>query len=367
MIELLRRNRALTGILAFLLLLLVVLTLLNRDKAYPQDDLHPENPDPNGARAVARVLEDRGIDVTVAHNQGELLDQSVGDDTTVMVTSTTMLGESTATTLLRETVSAGTVVVAEPPPGLLPGLALASTSLEGPFRAACDDPLLSGLSVEVRPSPAYRPAGGTGCFGDDGDFLVVHDASTYVVGGADLFSNHSILDADNAAVALRLLGQREQLVWYVPDPADLAGSEGTSLTSLLPRWLRPALILLGAAGLGLVLWRGRRLGPVTVEPLPVVVRNSEAVEARGRLYRKSGDRNHAARALRNGTLERFSSHLALPPNTGRDVLIQEVAHISGGPLGEVADLLQHQPVGNDAALVALANALSDLEQKVGQA
>jgi len=366
MIDLLRRNRALTGILVLLFLLLVVLTLLNGDKAYPQADLHPENPDPNGARAVARVLEDRGADVFVAHNQSELLGQTLAGDTTVMVTSTTSLGEGTATTLFEQAAAAGTVVVTEPPPGLLPGLlpglGIGSNSLDGSWEAACDDPLLGGLSVEVRPSPAYRLQDGTGCFGDDGDFLVVRDGSRYVVGGADLFSNHSILDADNAAVALRLLGQHEHVVWYVPDPADLAGSDGTPLASLLPRWLRPALILVGAAAVALVLWRGRRLGPLAVEPLPVVVRNSEAVEARGRLYRKSGDRNHTARALRNGTLERLSAHLGLPPTTGQELMVHEVARITGRPADEVARLLQHHPVGDDAGLVALANALSTLEQ-----
>ena len=61
--------------------------------------------------------------------------------------------------------------------------------------------------------------------------------------GADqALTNDQILRADNAAVALRLLGQDERLVWYVPSLDDLVGDDGVSLQSLLPRWIRPALV-----------------------------------------------------------------------------------------------------------------------------
>ena len=42
------------------------------------------------------------------------------------------------------------------------------------------------------------------------------------------------------------------------------------------------------------LWKGRRLGPLVAEQLPVVVRASETVEGRGRLYRSRRARDRAA-------------------------------------------------------------------------
>ena len=48
-----------------------------------------------------------------------------------------------------------------------------------------------------------------------------------------------------------------------------------------------ALWLLGIAMLAVIWWRGRRLGALASEPLPVTVRSLETTEARGRLYRST--------------------------------------------------------------------------------
>ncbi len=85
-----------------------------------------------------------------------------------------------------------------------------------------------------------------------------------------------MLEKDNAALALRLLGQHERLLWYVADSTDLGSGEGLSLSRLLPPWLGPSAILLVVGVLALMLLRGRRLGPLVTEPLPVVVRAVES-------------------------------------------------------------------------------------------
>ena len=61
----------------------------------------------------------------------------------------------------------------------------------------------------------------------------------------------------------------------------------------------------------LALWQGRRLGPLVAERLPVVVRASETVEGRGRLYRSRRARDRAADALRTATLQRMLPRLGL--------------------------------------------------------
>ena len=107
--------------------------------------------------------------------------------------------------------------------------------------------------------------------------------------------------ADNAAVALRLLGQRGRLVWYVPDLRDVAAGDTGSSAAQLPAGLVPALWLLAVAVLATMLWRGRRLGPLVVEPLPVVVKAVESTQGRGRLYAGSATARTPPGILRAAT------------------------------------------------------------------
>ena len=54
------------------------------------------------------------------------------------------------------------------------------------------------------------------------------------------------------------------------------------------------------------IWRGRRLGPILSERLPVTVRAAETVEGHGRLYYRLSARDRAAGALRAGSRQRLS-------------------------------------------------------------
>ena len=142
-------------------------------------------------------------------------------------------------------------------------------------------------------------------------------------------------------MALRLLGQRDRLVWYVPEAADLVGDDGVSLRTLLPEWILPGLWIAGATVLALLLWRVRRLGPLVTEPLPVTVKAIETTQSRGRLYRKAGDRAHAAQALRRAA--RTSAGRAAAPAGRRPPTRRRWCATwpgtSAGPLDEVAALL----------------------------
>ena len=368
------RNRALILIGTVLAGVLIGLTVANRDQGHATAGLHPENPDPGGAQAVAKVLADHGVDVTVAHNEAQLLGARSDLDTTIMVTSTENLGLSNARRVLDLARLSGRLVIASPPPGVLdliqPGLEIGTAPIGGKVHAACADRLVSRLTVDVPLSPGYRSSTlPHGCFPgttESSAYSLVLRVETmpdvYVVGGSALFSNREIQRADNAAVALRLLGGTHRLIWYVADAADIAGGEGVSVSSLLPRWLQPAMSLVGVAVLALVWWRGRRLGPVAVEPLPVVVRAREAIEARGQLYRKGRDRAHTIGVLRAGTVERLFDQLDLPRDTRPEQFVAEVAAATGRSQAEIGSLLFDPTVPDDRTLVELANALTDLEQ-----
>ena len=67
--------------------------------------------------------------------------------------------------------------------------------------------------------------------------------------------------------------------------------------------------------MALVVWRSRRLGPLAVEPLPVEVKAVETTRNLGRLYRRAGDRGHAAEALRAAARARLTERLRLPHHT----------------------------------------------------
>ena len=184
-----------------------------------------------------------------------------------------------------------------------------------------DGPALdSGLTLsEVDRLVTATPAatGATTCFRDAAGGHWVHLPATggrppvTVVGAQHFLTNGVVTVADNAAVALRLLGQSDHLVWYVPTVRDVAVDDTTLPAPLAPAWVQPALWLLGSAVLALCLWRGRRLGRLVVEPLPVVVRAVETTESRGRLYRRARDRGRAVAVLQAATTRRLTSYLGL--------------------------------------------------------
>lgn len=371
-----RGSRGVIGIVAAVLLTVTVLSVLAVRSAGHGGDLDPDNPDSNGARAVARVLAAHGVQVSVVRRAAALERSVIDPGTTVLVTSSEHLGRTSARRLGVRTVDAGALVLAAPGPVLRAALRLPVTA--GAVRddrrrpAACDDPLLAGLSVDVGTSPGYRSSDPrvTTCFvgpGGAGSGLVARvdeHAATYAVAGAGLFTNDRVASADNAAVALRLLGQHDRLVWYVPDVRDVPAGDTGSLADQLPGGLVPAGWLVLAALLAAMLWRGRRLGPLVVEPLPVVVKAVESTQGRGRLYRRVRDQSHAAGILRSATRHRLAARLRLPAGTGPPAVASAVAAVTGTEPATVLEVLVTRPVTDDDDLTRLAGDLSALEREV---
>jgi hypothetical protein len=372
----LARHRRSTVLVGLVLGVLIALTVLATQSGVRGGPLDPDNPGADGAQAVARVLEDHGVTVDVVRRATGLRRARVDGTTTVVVTSTHELGRGTARELGRRTLSAGALVLASPGPVLVRALALPVEAVDigvaDRTDARCADPLLGGLSVGVGPSVGYRPTGGDveRCFpGTDTQSagLVVRvdrEVPTYAVGGTDVLANDTVDDADNAAAALRLLGQNDRLVWYVPDSRDVRAGDGASLAGQLPRGLVPALWLVGVAVLCTMLWRGRRLGPLVVEPLPVAVKAVESTQGRGRLYRRVRDREHVAQILRDASSRRLADRLRLPATTGTEQLVAAVARAADRRPADVRALLIPGPVPDDTALTRLADSLAVLEKEV---
>lgn len=350
--------------------------------------LDPRNPGPDGAQALARVLDDQGVDVRIVRSADELEREAVDAGTTVVVTGASALSPSTTAHLRRHTTQARLVLVDPPHPvvtsvddrlGTLPDTA------PDLGEACTGDSALAGLRLDVDEATVYAGAAEdwTTCFeGDDGAAFAAmggdgraedgdgdedEDGEIVLFGAAQALSNDHITRDDNAAVALRLLGQDADLVWYVPDPADTASDEAVSLSSLIPPWIRPGLFLLGAATLALLLWRVRRLGPLAPEPLPVVVRGVETAHSRGRMYRRSADRGHAATQLRRAARTDLATHLRLHRGaTPAEVADAMARHLGDTTPPDLVDLLtdDQPPPADDPALLRLAQELTRLRREV---
>ena len=100
----------------------------------------------------------------------------------------------------------------------------------------------------------------------------------------------------------------------------------------------------------------RRVGPLVVENLPVVVRASETMEGRARLYERSNARLHALDALRIGTVARLAAHAAgcRAPRPSTEV-VDAVAAVTGRDRAAVAGILIDHVPSTDAELVHLSD------------
>ncbi len=363
-----RRHRS-TALIAAALVLAVALAVATSGGPERSQAHDPDNPGPDGAQAVARVLADEGVEVRVVRSADELDDarseragSGARGDTTLVVTTSAALGRSTVDRLLDDALESRIVVV-NPSSLLLDALGIGGSptalDADGPVAADCTDPLFDGLEIEVDTSEALPIPG---CFSD----ALASEGQLTLLGAGRLLANDQVLRADNAAVVLRLLGENPRLIWYVASSDDLGADDGVSIGSLLPPWIMPGLWLLLLATLGLVGWRVRRLGPLASEPLPVVVKAIETTLSRGRLYRHAGDRAHAAAALRRAARERSASRLRLDAGADQPTVVAAVARHVGRPTTEVAALLGDDAPApdSDRALITLATDVAALEEEV---
>ncbi|TPX04516.1 DUF4350 domain-containing protein, partial [Schumannella luteola] len=248
----------------------------------------PDDPSPGGAMALAQVLEQQGVDVQLVHSFWEM-QSALGDgrDATLLVDDDWwVLTDEAYQEMLP---LAEHLVIVQPTDAALarlaPGVEYAGFA-GGTFAADCALPAAQRAGRIAGNGDAYTaPASATRCYADGqgGSALVRVDRGTLtitVLGLGDLLGNDTIASQGDAALALGLLGEQPRLVWYQPDVDDYAFEDSNSLAAHQGPWFLPLVVLLLLVGVAAAVWRGRRMGPVVVEDLPVVVRSSETMEGR---------------------------------------------------------------------------------------
>lgn len=367
-----RRHRALAALAA---IVVAAMCLVVWNQLAPKGNhipLSAANAGPEGARAVTQILARHGVNLHEADtfeaavaaldagssptlllydrngflDEPRLLELAAAAERVVLVTPRL----ETLTALDGNIRQAG--VVPDAAPVLAPGCPLPDAQAAGDVSGARGFVYDGGVSC-------YRP-GGTSA----GLLSVSQDGRLFVLGSTAILSNGSLDKQGNAALALRTLGTSRDLVWYLPSVADLedTGSPAT-LDELEPDWvgfLGPWLLVVALAAIA---WRGRRLGPLVFEPLPVVVKAVETAEGRARMYHDAHALDSARDNLRAGTLVRLAAKLRLGPGSGADTVMDSAAGAAGRPAAEVRELLNERP-GSESRLVAWAQELNNLEKEV---
>lgn len=335
--------------------------------------LAADNPAPVGGMAVVEVLRQQGVEVVPV---GTL--QEAGAATAAAGDATLFLSDASSYLDSEQLLELGGLarhtVVVDPDfstlQALAPGVGFGGVSAAESLSADCSVPAAQRAGT-LSPGGktlglAADQTGYTGCFpSDESTYSVIDrvaDGRTLtLVADTAVFANDSVASFGNAALALNLLGAEDTLVWYLPTLADVPVTGPPSLGALTPGWVTPVLVLLFIVTGVAMLWRGRRFGPLVAENLPVVVRASETMEGRARLYARGNARLRAVDAIRIGAVARMAQAAGLPRAATLDQVVRAVAALTGRAPDRVHAVIVGEIPETDTAMMALSDAIDDLE------
>jgi hypothetical protein len=339
--------------------------------AQPNGYLDPGNAGPDGGRALAALLTERGEKLTPATTTKTEQNEKTTAGTTILVTNPELLTTAQLGSLARSTAD---IVLVDPDPvslaTLAPEISVADHTSTATLDPNCTLPAatvagnadLGGTLLATKAQDAEL------CYPTNGhpSLISYRDAgrTITVLGTGEPLTNANLSNLGNAALAMNLLGAQPRLIWLTPQASPLSPKTPgqKSFTSLIPKPVYMVMAQLIIAVLLLALWRARRLGPIVAERLPVVVRAAETTEGHGRLYHARRSRGQAAQALRDAAASRLRPVLGLPPDAPGRLTAAMLATRIGEPTDETLD---GPDPADDAALVALADRLDALERKAG--
>lgn len=350
--------------------------------------LDPENPTPEGTKALAQVLGQEGIKVTIVRTIADAAELATdAEPTTLVITDYYRAAYYNSNSGMDEVINSYPDVVVlgalSMPDEMTQEFQVDYTSFETEvtFDAKCPSAVVGqARTISTANSQVFRLSPGSVsnearmCFVRDGVGLLAHTrlasgTNIDVVADEMAFTNGAILRSDAAALALTLMGRHPHLVWLSLDPDSVyddeeeeenAAPEGQAF---LPPWFDSFRGLLVWSGLVAMMWRGRRLGRLVIEPLPVVVKAIETTLARGRVYHKTHATERSLLALQQATARRLAQRLSLPANAPLAQVSDATAVAANRDPSQVWEMLS-APVHSEQEMVSRAQGLATLEEEV---
>lgn len=316
------------------------------------EPLDPTSSGPLGTLGLVRTLEALGADVTT-------LTGAPGDSTDVALVLGDRLGEDRQEGVLDWVRDGGTVVVADP----------SSPLIQVPVSGEVVDPRqdAGGCGIDALAAVEELAVEGVGfglgprdrgCLTDAGgaSFAVASplgDGTVVAVGGAAVWVNEHLDDADNAVLASALLAPATGTRVAILLPP-LVGGGTVSLTDLVGDGVKQGLLQLGLAFLLYALWRGRRLGPPVVEPQPVELAASGLVVAVADLLQHGHHHGRAGDVIGDDVRRVIAERLGMPATAPPADVAEVAARRTGLERERLLALMTPAPGGGDDHLVALA-------------
>lgn len=362
----------------------------------PQTSTTPFAPDstaPQGTRAVAQVLRRQGVQVRQVASVADALAASSAN-TTLVISPTWLLDAADIDLLVA---APADLVLLDPMPQLarlatdgLVGVAIIGADA-AELAASCTVPAASNAgsiwaaanllwaddhaNLAASAASAASAAEAPFCFPTATSTQQVFafaqlsgpHRTVSVLSDALVVTNEGITASGNAALALWVLGANPEVVWLVVDPLAAAADAPAAsppLLNMLPPWAVPVLLAAAFTLAVLALVQGRRLGPLVVEELPVVVPAIETTQGLGRLYRSGRSRAHAAAALRAGAAARIARRLGLADTANPATLTAAIAHAANRDPADIQRIFYGPSPKSDAELSAQTAALDQLENEV---
>ena len=338
------RERFSTARPMLLLIAITVIALLGSvflsQMGYNSEPVGIRNRHGDGARALAQVLGNHGVSVReVNADQAATVD----DDTTLVVIFPSRMSDSVA-----KAIETRTNVV--------------YVGLEEQYDSS--SPYLGGLRARRDwESPRVVTAG---CQSEAATRAASLTSSAYTITGSAqgwvlCFSTTN--DVYGYAEKIEDGRFRAKVAWYSPTEKDTLG-HGQDLSTEAP-FLAPAFLLTIGACLIAAVARGRRLGPLTPENLPIEVPASETVIGKARLMRSQRAYEHAATALRSASASRIATAVGVAHTADRETLTRAIEQ-RGLLTSRSTALLWGPPPTSEKELVRLAHDLDALEKEIRQ-
>ena len=351
---------------------LLVIALLGRGGDKEGEPLDPRSSSELGARGLVLLLEESGVEVALTTRVPTATD-------TVVVLLRDELSDPRREQLRQWIERGGTAVVADPLSDLVPAI---ERRVGGLFEelesgdddrvgaaADCDLPIVSKVGRIQAPGlvPYRVPAGATACFpvgrGHALAFLPTGDGTVAAVGGGAVLANAYLDEADNAVLAVSLMGHTGRVA--VLERSE-AGTGNDDLFDLIGPGVKRGFWQLVLAFALVALWRARRLGQPVLEPQPAEIEGSELVTAMGRLLETAGKREQAAAMLRLHLRRTLAERAGVPMDAPATAAVDAAAAL-GLDRSRVEQVLASRSVPSDDDLLRVATDIAALRSELTHA